>query len=81
VWDGSYIGSRLQVTWLNNWVSVPGRVRYFSLSKASRLVPYPVGMGALYCFGKGIIYVLDMCVFFFLSEGIQEFKEFGPFQQ
>jgi hypothetical protein len=40
---------------------------------------------ALYSFGKGMMYVplymcLDMCVFFF-SERIQEFKEFGPFQQ
>jgi hypothetical protein len=37
--------------------------------------------GAVYSFGKGMMYVpLYACVFF-ISEGIQEFKEFGPFQQ
>lgn len=56
-----YIGSRLQVTWLNNWVSVPGRVRYCSLSKASRLVPYPVGIGGSLLFWERNY----ICVFYF----------------
>ena len=86
MWVGSYIGSRLQVTWLNNWVSVPGRVGYFHLSKASKWYPIQLVLGAHYSFGKGIIYMfLCMCVryvvFFLFSEGIQEFKESGPFQQ
>jgi hypothetical protein len=85
VWVGSYIGSRLQVTWLNNWVSVPGRVGYFHLSKASRWHPIHLVLGAHYRFGNGIIYVFFrmcvryVCVFFCFQKEFKNLKNLDLF--
>jgi hypothetical protein len=81
-----YIGSRLQVTQLKNWVSVLVRGRYLLPFWSIQASLLPSGYrGLLAVLGKELCMFLSMCVrcvcVFFFSEGIQEFKEFGPFQQ